>query len=213
MDIGIIGTGSMGRSLGLGWARHGHRVFLGSRDRLRGESIASHLPAGTQGGTIAEAAAFGLVTVLAVPWAGVAEAIESARDELAGKTLIDCSNPLVAAHKPLAVGHTTSGAEQIQDRAPQCRVVKAFNAIAARLIASEDHTFGPFRANVFHCGDDPQSRSTVASLIRDIDFEPVDVGELCCARYLEPLAALTLILDLASGPGVEVLLQALERRH
>ena len=210
VDIGIIGTGSMGRALARRWAACGQRVFLGSRDAEKGRRVAREV-AGVAGGSIAESAAFGPVVVLAVPWAGVAVALESAGARLLGKVLVDCTNPMVGAHRPLLLGCTTSGAEEIAAMATGARVVKAFNAVAARVLASADPKFGDYAVTIFHCGDDVEAGTIVSGLIRDLGYDPFDVGPLSAARYLEPLAALSLRLDVAVGRDVDLVLKPLTR--
>jgi predicted dinucleotide-binding enzyme len=90
--------------------------------------------------------------------------------------------------------------------------VKAFNAIASRLIVDRDRTFSGLKPTVFHCGDDSQARATAAGLIRDIGLVPVTSGPWA-ARYLEPLAALSLLLDKASGPDVDIILKPRTRTN
>jgi NADPH-dependent F420 reductase len=220
VNIGVLGTGAMGRALALAWSTAGHRVLLGSRDSERGDRVArgvsARARAGSEaviGGTAAEAAEFGRVVVLAVPWTAVGATLEGVRSTLAHKVLVDCTNPMVDAHQPLLVGRTTSGAEEIQAAVPECAVVKAFNALAARVIGSLDPAFAGQRAQVFHCGDDAAARDATAGLITDARFEPRDVGPLCFARYLEPLAAFSVLLDLAERREVEIAIREMARER
>jgi predicted dinucleotide-binding enzyme len=211
VNVGIVGTGGMGKALARCAAAAGHRAFLGSRDPEKGARIAAPLGKGVAGGSIAEAAEVGALIILAVPWAGVPDALASARTGLAGKVLIDCTNPMIDARKPLLVGCTTSGAEEIAALASQARVTKAFNAIAARLLASCDPRFGEHAATIFHCGDDEDAQRATAGLITDIGLRALDVGPLCVARYLEPLAALSLYVENAIGHDADVVLAPLVR--
>ncbi len=207
MKIAVLGTGQMGRALARAWAACGHRVVLGSRDRERGRRVAGAIGAGVEGSTVRDAAAASEVVVLAVPWLAAAPTIEMIRSELADKPLVDCTNPLVDARKPLVVGRTTSGAEEIQRWAPACRVVKAFNAIAAHVIASGDPTFEGKPAAILYCGDDGCAKDVVGAHITELGYEALDVGELAAARYLEPLAALTLRIDVRDHARRDVVLK------
>ena len=201
----------MGRALARCAATAGHRAFLGSRSAEKGARVASTLGERVAGGTIAEAAAAGTLVILAVPWSGVPDALASAHAGLAGKVLIDCTNPMIDARKPLLVGCTTSGAEEIAALAPQARVAKAFNAIAARVLASCDPRFGDRAATIFHCADDEDAKRTTAGLITDLGLRPLDLGPLCVARYLEPLAALSLRVEDVIGHDVDVVLAPMTR--
>jgi len=211
MKIGIVGTGHMGSGLGKLWAAKGHEVFWGSRDPEKAKRLARSVPANADGGTVAQAFAFGDVVLLATPWSAATYALKSA-GPLAEKIIIDCTNPL----KPdtifeLEIGHTTSAAEEIAKSVPRARVVKAFNTIFAEVIHSSP-LFGSQKANVFYCGDEKQAKDTVARLIRDIGFEPVDAGPLKNARYLEPLAELVIQLGRGSvGMGPDFAINVVRR--
>jgi predicted dinucleotide-binding enzyme len=145
--------------------------------------------------TIPRAVAQSEIVALATPWDGTQAAIRAAGD-LAGKVLLDCTNPIGAGG--LALGHTTSGAEQIAEWAPGARVVKAFNTTGWEVMA--DTAFAGGKPALFLCGDDAEARQTVAGLAADLGFEPVDCGPLRMARSLEPLAVLWISLA-RSGMG------------
>ena len=148
---------------------------------------------------MAEAAKFGDAVLLAVPWSGVPDTVAAA-ESLKGKLLIDCTNPLTPDFMDLVVGHTTSGAEEVAKLAPGAKVVKAFNTIFAQIVHSTP-PFGAEKPSVFYCGDDEEAKNTVANLIDDIGFEPVDAGPLKNARYVEPLAELMIQMAYALGAG------------
>ena len=201
MKIGIIGTGNMGSGLGKLWANQGHEVMFGSRNPDHAKELARNIEGNVQGGSYSEAAAFGDTVLLAVPWRGVEEAV-SACGSLAGKIVMDCTNPMTPDFMQLVVGHNSSGAEEIAKIAPEAKVVKAFNHIYAQVIHSSPQ-FGNQRANVFIAGDDGDARQTVANLIKEIGFEPIDAGPLQNARYLEPLAELCVQLAYVQGMGTD----------
>lgn len=205
MNIGIIGTGTMGGALGRLWAARGHSVMFGSRSPDRGRQLAESVGGEARSGSIAEAAGFGDAVLLAVPWEGIEATIKAAGD-LGGKILIDCTNPQIADYMQLAVGHSTSGAEQIARWVPGARVVKAFNAVFGRVVSSGNPYFGSQPATIFYCGDDEAAMGMVAGLIRELGYEAVDSGPLENARYLEPLGELLVQLayDLAIGTNIAV---------
>ena len=109
----------------------------------------------------------------------------------------------------LALGHTTSLAEEIAAAVPAAKVVKAFNGIHFSLL--EKPVFSGFKADVFYCGDDTEAKGLVAQLIIDTGFEPVDTGPLRNARLLEPLANLWMQLAYVNGRGTEIAFKLLPR--
>lgn len=200
MKIGVIGTGNVGAALGRRWAQGGHTVVFGTRDPHREE--VQHLVA-EAGGTasarpIADALAAADVVVLATPWP-IVEKLAAAHGGFAGKTVIDCTNPIAPGLAGLAVGTTTSAAEQLAAWAPDARVVKAFNATGAEIMA--DPAFPDGAATMFVCSDDEAARHIALTLATELGFEAVDAGPLRAARYLEPLAMLWIHLAYAAGQG------------
>jgi 8-hydroxy-5-deazaflavin:NADPH oxidoreductase len=198
--IGIIGAGNMGGALGALWAAAGHAVtFSYSRDRAKLERLAQALGHGARAGTPAEAVETADVVLLATHFNRVDDAVAQAGPGLLGRVLVDCTNPMTEDDSGLAVGHTTSGGEEVARRAPGTRVVKAFNTVPSELLASPSRRFrvagsgatgGPITPTLFYCGDDALAKRTVVPLIRDAGLEPADAGPLSAARYLEPLAML-----------------------
>jgi NADPH-dependent F420 reductase len=208
MKIGIIGTGNMASALGKAWAAKGHEVVFGSRTPDKALELAKKIGSKACAGTIAEAAAYGDVVALAVPYREIGPVL-SATGALLGKTVIDLTNPLSEDYMGLTLGHTTSAAEEIAKLIPGARVVKAFNTIFAQVIA--DPVVGGTRATVFYAGDDAPAKEVVAGLIWDVGFDPVDAGNLANARFLEPLAALMVQLGFALGHGPTVAPRLLRR--
>src|SRR5690348_238502 len=131
MRIGILGAGNVGGALARAWTAKGHQVMFGVPDTQKKRPVAA------AAGTNAEAAAFGHIVVLSVPWRAAQQAIASAGN-LAGKTLIDCTNPLAADLKGLVVGLNSSAGEQIAGWARGAFVVKAFNTIGAGNMGNTD---------------------------------------------------------------------------
>lgn len=183
--IGIIGTGNVGSALrrGLERARRDVRAAGHDNDAVR---------------TTAEWAD---VLILAVPFGalpGVAATIEPL---VANKTIIDVSNALTEDMK-LALGYTTSGAEELQKRLPRARVVKAFNTQFAQHMDSG--RLGEQRLTVFAAGDDADAKRTVLDLASAIGFDAVDAGPLANARLLEPLGYFNIQLGYVLGLGTQI---------
>ncbi len=199
MKIGVVGTGNMGGGLGRQWASKGHQVFFGSREPAKARAMAASVDPGAQGGSYIDAARYGEVVLLAVPWRALDECFQMIGSWLDGKILIDCTNPITPDFMNLTIGFNTSSAEDVAKRAVGARVVKAFNTTLAQIIYGGP-LVGDTNASVFYAGDDAEAKFLVASLIRDIGFEPVDVGPLYNARFLEPMAQL--IIRMANAPGM-----------
>jgi predicted dinucleotide-binding enzyme len=210
MKIGMIGAGSVGGALGQRWAAAGHEIKFGVRDASKAEVVQLLTSMGPRAsaGPVAEAAAFGEVVVLATPWEAAQAAIQSAGN-LAGKILVDCTNPLQPALAGLSVGHTTSAGEEVAKWAKGARVVKAFNTTGAPNMANP--RFGSSRAVMFMAGDDAAAKAAVKKLGEDLGFEMVDAGALVQARLLEPLAMLWIHLALKQGLGRDFALGLLRR--
>ncbi len=212
MQIGILGSGNIGGALGKTWAAAGHAVmFSGSRDQAKLEALAEQAGHSARWGSLDEAASFGDVVLLALLWPQVQEALPRLAPLLAGKILIDASNPLTPDFVHLAIGHTDSGGETVARQLPGVRVVKAYNSVGANIIGSASKQFGPVAApTLFFCGDDAEAKQIVASLIAASGFEPVDVGALSTARFLEPLEQLWVEI-LKSGIQQDFVLSLLRR--
>ena len=200
MKIGIIGSGNVGGALGQRWAAAGHDIKFGARDTAKPELVAlvRKIGARASAGSVAEAAAFGDVLVLTTPWNGTRAAIESAGD-VAGKIVVDCTNPLKADLSGLSIGLDTSAAEQVAQWAKGARVVKCFNTTGAENMVSP--LFGSDRAVMFLAGDDDAAKAVVGKLGEELGFEMVDAGRLEIARLLEPVAMLWIHLAFKRGFG------------
>ena len=186
MRIGIIGKGNVGSAIAAGLSRKGHEVKFGHRDPKE---------------PVAEAAKWGEVIILAVPHSSAADTAREVGSAADGKTVIDVSNA-VTDNMELAIGFTTSAAEEIQKKLPKAHVVKAFNTVFAQnqsvgRISNEQLT-------LFVAGDDAKAKQTVMQLGADIGFDPVDVGSLKAARYLEPMGMLMINLGYGLGMGTKI---------
>jgi len=194
MKIGIIGAGNMGTGLGRYWARNGHQLMMSfSKDPEKLRAAAEAIGSNTQVGTPAEAAEYGDVVLLATPYGAAPEALRAAGG-LSGKILFSCVNALRPDFSGMAVGTTSSGAEELAKLVPKARFVLALPPFA-EVLHSGSNTFGPENPSVFFCGEDREAKSVVAGLLREIGVEVVDAGALRNARYLEP--AMMLLVQLA----------------
>jgi 8-hydroxy-5-deazaflavin:NADPH oxidoreductase len=181
--IAIVGSGNVGKALAEGIGRTGHEL----RSLGRGE--------------IAQSAAWADVIILAVPYAALDEVILQLRDTANGKTIIDATNALTPDMQ-LAIGFSTSGAEELQKKLPAARVVKAFNTVFASHMARG--TAAGQQLSLFVAGDDAAARRTVLDLGAIIGFDPIDAGPLRNARTLESLAYLNIQLGFVLGMGGEI---------
>jgi predicted dinucleotide-binding enzyme len=170
MRIGILGSGVVGPSLSAGYGRHGHETRVGTRD------------------TFAEVAEWGDICVLAVGGAHAVDVVTKVADALAGKVLIDATNPLdhSSGTPGLAFGFDDSLGERVQRAAPQARVVKCYNIVGAPVMV--DPQFGGVAPTMFLAGDDEPAKVQVAQLLEETGWESSDLGGIDAARYLEPMA-------------------------
>lgn len=196
MRVGIIGTGKVGQAIGKGLSKTAHEVRLGSRDPGKA-AVAEGLKVESQ----REVAAWADVLILAVPFSAAADTVRALDGNLGDKVLVDATNVL-SPSRDLALGFTTSGAEELAKLVPKAHVVKAFNTVFARNM-STGKVAGETLA-LFVAGDDAASKDSVMRLGREIGFEPVDAGPLRAARYLEPMGVLSISLAFAQhmGPGI-----------
>ncbi|MGH9377866.1 MAG: NADPH-dependent F420 reductase [Terriglobia bacterium] len=200
MKIAIIGAGNVGGALGKLWAAKGHQVMFGVPDPqgTKTQALVKSIGNRATAGSVKDAASFGEVVVLATPWPATQDAVRAAGD-LAGKVVIDCTNPLAADLSGLVIGTTTSAAEEVARWARGAKVVKAFNTIGADNFGNPK--FGSEAASMFICGDDAAAKSRAGELAAELGFDVVDVGPLTAARSLEPLAMLWIDLALKQGWG------------
>jgi 8-hydroxy-5-deazaflavin:NADPH oxidoreductase len=185
MKIGIIGSGNMGRSLGILWAEQGHDVFFGARTAQKGLAISEFAGRGTQGGTNDDAAAFGDVLLYSIRGVDPAEVVTST-DVLTGKILIDPNNSTIPdefAYEPI----TKSLAETLAEQVPNAIVVKAFNTMAQEVFELAPEPLREHHVSVFVASNDATARQTVMTLAEEIGFAAIDSGALRNARLIEGL--------------------------
>ena len=205
MRVGILGSGLMGGKLGTIFARAGHEVvFSYARSEQKLKQLARESKGQAWAGTPQEAAQEANAVLLAVHWSRMADVLKQAGD-LSGKVIVTCSLPMDAENTKLIVANTSSGAEQVAKMIPKAHVVSAFNTVPSEVL------FGVYEAkrqasrpSLVYCGDDESAKHVTAGLVRDVGFDPVDVGPLRIARYTEPFALLVAQLAYEGKEGPEV---------
>jgi 8-hydroxy-5-deazaflavin:NADPH oxidoreductase len=205
MRVGILGSGLMGGKLGTLFARAGHEVvFSYARSARKLERLARQAPRLARAGTPAEAARDADAVLLAVHWSRVDQVLKQAGD-LSGKVIVSCSLPMNKSDTALVIGQRSSGAEELAKRARTARVVAAFGTVPSEVLFSVfEARRKSRRPSLVYCGDDRDAKEVAATLIRDVGFDPVDVGPLRIARYTEPFTLLIAQLAYESGAGPEL---------
>ncbi|MFY9840505.1 MAG: NADPH-dependent F420 reductase [Xanthobacteraceae bacterium] len=188
MKIAIIGAGSVGGTLGRRWAELGHSVCFGVRDVANADTraLVGRIKGDARLAGVSDAAKDADVVVLATPYQANSAAIAEAGD-LSGKILIDVTNPIGPGFT-LAVGFSTSDAEQVAQLAPRARVYKAMNQVGFEVMANP--AFAAGKPVMFVAGDEAAGKKVVLDLVSALGFEAIDAGELTVARLLEPFAML-----------------------
>ncbi|QFG25252.1 NADPH-dependent F420 reductase [Actinomadura sp. WMMB 499] len=198
MRIGVLGAGNMADALAGQWVRAGHEVLIGARTPAKAAALAGRL--GCAGGGLRDAAEFGAAVLLAVPHDGAMDALRdagAAEGVLAGRVLIDCTNPMAPPFEALTTGGGPSAARRIAD-ASGARVVKAFNLCPDGVWRMTPPVFGGRPLGVPLCGDDADALEAVGGLVRDLGCVPMRGGSLARAALLEAATAFTVGL-LAAG--------------
>lgn len=184
MKIAIVGSGRVGRALAAAWKSAGHEIVFAMRDPAGDKAAGLKAEGFGIAASHAEAAKDAAAVLLAVPWGEIPAVIE-ALGPLAGKTLIDATNPLTP-DREMALGFDDSAGETVGLLAQGARVVKAFNTTGADNMAKARDF--PVRPLMPVAGDDADAKRAVMGLAEEIGFEAVDAGPLKASRYLEPMA-------------------------
>ena len=187
LKIGIIGSGKVGGAIGGAWVKAGHEVMFSSLDLEADKKLAASLGGKATAGTTREAAAFGSVLLMSVPYAAVPAIGKELGDLVKGKIVIDTSNPIVARDGDMAVAAREKGAGVTSaEYLPGARIVRAFNAIGYARMA-EAASRGGDKIGMPRAGDDAAAISGASALVRDVGYEPVLVGTLAAmGKYLIP---------------------------
>jgi hypothetical protein len=185
LRIGIIGTGQIGGTLARLWVAAGHEVLISSRHPDQLKALAASLGPRARVGTPREAAQFGEVVVVSVPYGALPQVGRDLKTELAGKVVLDTCNPYPSRDGEMAVeARRLSTGVADPKFLPGVRLVRAFNAINSGDLASEAHRAGEPIA-IPLAGDEPQALAVAERLVRDAGFAPVVVGPLSRAREFD----------------------------
>lgn len=200
MKVSVIGSGNMGSSFVKQLSKAGHSVSVTSPDQVSAEALAK-----TYGARVVSATAVADADVIVLA-TGAADAIPALRaaGALAGKIVVDITNPLTADYMGLTLGHSTSNAEEIAKAIPGLRLVKGFNTVFAQLLGAGADLPNGGKVTVFLASDDAEAKATVTTLANSMGFQVTDAGPLKNARYLEPLAGLNIYLGYGAGLGTAI---------
>jgi len=184
MKIGIIGSGHVGSALGGVWAAAGHEVMFSSRNLDNDKKLAATVGAGARAGTPQEAAAFGQVILIAVPYSAFPELVKSLGDSLKGKIVINASNPFPQRDGEIAAQAREQGVGLFDATLlPGALIVRAFNAVPAARMASAHEDPGKIGLPI---AGDKKAIEIASPLVREAGFEPVVVGGPEMGKYLMP---------------------------
>ncbi|MEZ0114479.1 putative dinucleotide-binding enzyme [Catenulispora sp. EB89] len=192
--ISIIGLGTMAAAIGARAVRGGNLVEVTGRDSAKAEDLAKKLGGGATAGAFGAVPA-GDIVILAVPHAAAAPILAQYGDALAGKIIVDISNPLTEDLSAKVTPGGVSAAQLIAQAAPaSARVVKAFDVVFGEVLADPDRP-----ADVLIAGDDAHAKADVSAFIETLGLRPLDTGDLTMAEWLE--GAALLIIGLAKQRG------------
>jgi 8-hydroxy-5-deazaflavin:NADPH oxidoreductase len=195
--VGIIGSGTVGKTLAGGFAKHGYAVMMGSREQGK---LADWKGAK---GSFAETAAFGDVVVLAVKGTVAESALALCGEKnLRGKIVIDATNPISDEAPQNGVlrfftGINDSLMERLQKKTPEAKFVKAFNSVGAPCMVNPEFPGGP--PTMFICGNDDGAKAEVRRILTKFGWETDDMGKAEAARAIEPLCMLWCIPGFAKN--------------
>ncbi len=203
MKLAVIGAGNVGGTLGTAWAQKaGHEIFFGvtNPNSDKTQALLRTLGGKARAGTAKDAAAFGEMIVLTTPWTA-AEAAIRAMGDLAGRVILDATNPLAMGPDGmgLEIGHSISGSEKVQGWARGASVFKTLNTTGFGNMANP--VYGGVKSVMFVAGDDTASKPKVVDLVASLGFDVIDAGPLRNARLLEAHAMLWIELALKRGQG------------
>jgi 8-hydroxy-5-deazaflavin:NADPH oxidoreductase len=199
--ISVIGPGRMAGALAAKAIAGGNTVEVIGRDSAKASALARELGGGTTAATIGSVP-IGDIVILAVPYASAAPVVAQYGNALAGKIIVDISNPFDATPAGLVTisPDGSSAAQEVAKAAPaSAHVVKAFNTVFGHVLAATPARNPPL--DVFIAGDDAESKARVSSFIESLGLRPLDTGELKMAHSLE--AAGLLMIALASGKAFD----------
>jgi 8-hydroxy-5-deazaflavin:NADPH oxidoreductase len=198
MDLTIIGTGNMARALATRALAGGHGVTVVGKDEQHAQEAAASVE-GSISTAVTGDPIDGDVVVLAVYYPDAREAVEQYSDQLAGRVVVDITNPVNETFDGLVVPADGSAAQELATLAPEARFVKAFNTTFARTLGAGE--VSGHALDVLIAGDDEAAKDAVATLARDGGLNPIDTGPLQRARELEAAGLLHMTLQNELGTG------------
>lgn len=185
IKIGIVGSGRVGSAIGSVWVKAGYEVMFSSRHIEHDRELAERLGPRAHAGTPSEAAAFGDVVMISVPYGALPSVGQKLAPIIDGKVVIDTCNPFVWRDGDIATWARDKGAGLASaELLPGARLVRAFNAIGAARMGTAYQNSGQIGMPI--AGDDAEAIEIVMPLIRDIGYEPVVIGGLAMGKYLMP---------------------------
>ena len=185
MNIAIVGSGHTGANVGTLLARKGHKLYFSfSHDQQKLERLATEAGNGSKAASVYDAVMCSEVILFSPPWTQVDRALAGA-DEIKRKIVIDTTNPYGADMSVQTFDEDDSSSEHIARKMPHASVVKAFNTLPAQTLLDKSGQ----GIVLFYSGDDPIAKQTVASLIEECGFVPVNAGTLHDGRHQEPNTA------------------------
>jgi predicted dinucleotide-binding enzyme len=201
--VAVVGSGIVGQTLADGFLKHGYEVMRASREPAKLADWKGKAGAPAHTGGFADAAQWGELVVLAVKGTAAESAVSlCGPDALAGKTVIDATNPIADAppvHGVLTffTGPNESLLERLQQRAPKARFVKAFSCVGNMFMVNPD--FGGAKPTMFICGNEPTAKEQVRGILTRFGWETEDMGFVEAARAIEPLCMLWCIPGLSQN--------------
>jgi predicted dinucleotide-binding enzyme len=192
MNVTIIGTGNMARGIATRTLAGGHSVTLLGTDAAKAEALAAELNGDVRAGRSGDPLS-GDVVVLAVWYQAIDDVLATYGDQLAGKVVVDITNPVDPdTYAPLTIDEG-SVAQQIAAKVPRAKVVKAFNTTFAGTLVEGAVAGQPL--DVFIAGDDEAAKDTVKQLATDGGLRPIDAGPLPLAHHIEALGYLNMAIQ------------------
>lgn len=202
MKITVIGAGNMGSSFVKQLHLAGHDIAIISKDGSKVAALVDRYK-GVRAVQASDAVKNADLLILATGYADAVTAL-SVLGNLAGKVIVDITNPLTADYMGLTLGHSTSAAEEIAKAVPGAHIVKAFNTVFAQVLDGGADFGNDEKVSIFIAGDNDQAKQAVTTLAKSMGFLSIDAGSLKNARYLEPLAGLNIYFGYGAGMGTGI---------
>ncbi|MBL7841843.1 MAG: NAD(P)-binding domain-containing protein [Cyclobacteriaceae bacterium] len=190
--IGVLGSGQVAQVLASGFIKHGYDVMIGTRDAGKLSAWQSKNPS-AKVGSFEDTASFGEIVVLAVKGTVAEKLVSALKSQLAGKTVIDTTNPIAEAPPVNGVlkfftTYDESLMERLQKVAPEANFVKSFSCVGNSLMVDPNMKEG--KPTMFICGNDKNARAEVTAILTEFNWDAADMGTAEAARAIEPLCML-----------------------